>query len=267
MFLRRKIGHRIEPRQTKVNIAAKKNMIDSLKVTLSLKRAYFFWCLEFITIFLFFCKFGVQRMLGIAGIFFASWTQTAELTQPNVLKASRFPSLFSAITRIIDVILLDIRKRLPNLVNSRWLWKISRGIWGNQQRTQKYTRYLSRNMHVFEMVKKASKRLYFLIGNKSALMSRRPICLQLRDSCVSHFVTSVPNRRLGSLHHMPHLALPYDNALASLDLELSLVVHHQRLCQSLFDKYLRGQRSPSSSCTAWLAKLHPQACKDLWCQV
>ena len=28
-----------------------------------------------------------------------------------------------------------------------------------------------------EMVKKASKRLYFLIGNKSALMSRRPNCL------------------------------------------------------------------------------------------
>ena len=60
------------------------------------------------------------------------WTQTAELTQPDVLKASRFPSLFSAITRIIDVILMDIRKRIPNLVNSRWLWKISRGIWGNQ---------------------------------------------------------------------------------------------------------------------------------------
>ena len=28
-----------------------------------------------------------------------------------------------------------------------------------------------------EMVKKASKRLYFLIGNKSAIMSRRPNCL------------------------------------------------------------------------------------------
>ena len=48
---------------------------------------------------------------------------------------------------------------------------------------------------------------------------------------------------------MPHLALSYDNALASLDLELLLVVHHQRLCQSLFDKYLRGQRSPSPSLT------------------
>ena len=57
-----------------------------MKVTLSLKRAYNFWCLEFNTIFLFFCKLGVQRMLGIAGIFFASWTQTAELTQPTVLK-------------------------------------------------------------------------------------------------------------------------------------------------------------------------------------
>ena len=28
-----------------------------------------------------------------------------------------------------------------------------------------------------EMVKKESKRLYFLIGNKSAIMSRRPNCL------------------------------------------------------------------------------------------
>ena len=95
----------------------------SLKVTLSLKRAYFFWCLEFITIFLFFCKFGVQRMLSLAGIFFASWTQTAELTQLHVLDKGFLVSvaLFLAITRIIDVILLDIRKRLPNLVNSRWL--------------------------------------------------------------------------------------------------------------------------------------------------
>ena len=33
-----------------------------MKVTLSLKRAYNFWCLEFNTIFLFFCKLGVQRM-------------------------------------------------------------------------------------------------------------------------------------------------------------------------------------------------------------
>ena len=63
-----------------------------LKVTLSLKRAYFSWCLEFITIFLFFC--WVQRTLSLTGIFFASWTQTAELTKPDVLKASRFPSLF-----------------------------------------------------------------------------------------------------------------------------------------------------------------------------
>ena len=92
-----------------------------IHLTLSLKRAYFFWCLEFITIFLFFCKFGVQRTLSLAGIFFASWTQTAELTKPDALKASRFPSLVLAITRIIDVILLDIRKRIPNLVNSRWL--------------------------------------------------------------------------------------------------------------------------------------------------
>ena len=56
-----------------------------IHLTLTLKRAYFFWCLEFITIFLFFCKFGVQRMLSLAGVFFASWTQTAELTQPGVL--------------------------------------------------------------------------------------------------------------------------------------------------------------------------------------
>ena len=40
----------------------------SLKVTLTLKRAYFLGCLEFITIFLFFCKFGLQRMLSLADI-------------------------------------------------------------------------------------------------------------------------------------------------------------------------------------------------------
>ena len=97
-------------------------------------------------------------------------------------------------------------------------------------------------------------------------MSRRPNCLGFKQAveglfaitrfcCVSRFVTSVPNRRFGPLHHMPHLALSYDNALASLDLELSLVVHHQRLCQSLFDEYLRGQRSPSQSLTAYSTRI------------
>ena len=33
------------------------------------------------------------------------------------------------------------------------------------------------------------------------------VYLELHDSGVSRFVISVPNRRLGSLYHMPHLAL------------------------------------------------------------
>ena len=46
-------------------------------------------------------------------MFFKHWTQIAQLTQPDVLKASWFPLPFLAITRIIDFILLDVRKRPP----------------------------------------------------------------------------------------------------------------------------------------------------------
>ena len=75
-------------------------------------------------------------------------------------------------------------------------------------------------------------------------MSRRPnclglhklykVCLQLRDSCVSRFVTSVPNRRLGSLHHMPHLQ-PYPTT--TLQLRQTLNYHQWYIisaCANLF---------------------------------
>ena len=70
-------------------------------------------------------------------------------------------------------------------------------------------------MHVSEMVKKASKRLYFLIGNKSTLMSRRPNCLGFTQALLGLFAITrslcftllLLNQRFGSLHHMPHLAL------------------------------------------------------------
>ena len=66
-----------------------------------------------------------------------------------------------------------------------------------------------------EMVKKASKRLYFLIGNKSTLMSRRPNCLGFTQALLGLFAITrslcftllLLNQRFGSLHHMPHLAL------------------------------------------------------------
>ena len=81
-------------------------------------------------------------------------------------------------------------------------------------------------------------------------MSRRPICfgftpaaykvcLQLRNSCVSRFLTSVPNRRFGACSKRALSiicsTLSYNSALASLYLELLLVFHNQRLCRSLFD--------------------------------
>ena len=111
-------------------------------------------------------------MLSLAGIFFVSWTQTAELIKPDVLRASRFPSLFSVITRIIDVIFFQIWSALDGYEKLAEECEAIR-----QQRTQTCTSNLSWNMHVFEMAKKAPRRLYFLIGNKSAIMSRRPNCL------------------------------------------------------------------------------------------
>ena len=66
-------------------------------------------------------------------------------------------------------------------------------------------------------------------------------CLWLRDSCVSRFVTSVPNQRFGGCTKeglsIICPTLSYDNAQASLVLEL-LVVYCQSLCQSLFDNIL-----------------------------
>ena len=47
-----------------------------------------------------------------------------------------------------------------------------------------------------EMVKKASKRLYFLIGNKSAIMSRRPELLRFYTS----FIRSVYNYAIPVFH-------------------------------------------------------------------
>ena len=73
---------------------------------------------------------------------------------------------------------------------------------------------------------KAPKRLYFNFLEIKARLCREDrsaqqvlrhqlhkVCLSSRDSCVSRFVTSVPNRRFGactkegSLHHIPHLIL------------------------------------------------------------
>ena len=46
------------------------------------------------------------------------------------VKTLRYPVLLTSCFRY--------RKRLPNLVNASWLWRISRGIWANQKRQLKY---------------------------------------------------------------------------------------------------------------------------------
>ena len=87
-------------------------------------------------------------------------------------------------------------------------------------------------------------------------MSRRPICLGFSYSCyscirsvcnyaISVFHSSLPQYPIDELEREQKRALSiicptlsYDNALASLqlDLEVFLVVHHKRLCQSLSEK-------------------------------
>ena len=61
----------------------------------------------------------------------------------------------------------------------------------------------------------------------------RVLCFKLRPQYLIDDLERVQKRALSII--CPTLS--YDNALASLDLEL-LVVHHQRLCQSLFNSIL-----------------------------
>jgi len=113
------------------------------------------------------------------------------------------------------------------------------------------TSNLSWNIHVFEIVKKASKRLYFLRQLKRAQVEKADL-LRFYTSCIRSvcdyaipvFHASLSQYLTDDLERVQKRALSiicptlsYDNALASLDLEL-LVVHHQRLCQSLFDNIL-----------------------------
>ena len=67
------------------------------------------------------------------------------------------------------------------------------------------------------------------------------------DYAIPVFHASLPQFLINDLEGVQKRALSiicptlsYDNALASLDLEL-LKVHHQRLCQSLFDNILEGR--------------------------
>ena len=110
------------------------------------------------------------------------------------------------------------------------------------------TSNLSWNMHMSEIVKKASKRLYFLRQLKRAHVEKA-LLLRFYTSCIRSvcdyaipvFHASLPQYLIDDLKRVQKRALSiicptlsYDNALASLDLEL-LVVHHHRLCQSLFN--------------------------------
>ena len=110
------------------------------------------------------------------------------------------------------------------------------------------TSNLSWNMHVSEIVKIASKRLYFLRQLKRARAQvEKADLLRFYTSCIRFvcdyvipvFHASLPQYLIDDLERMQRRALSiicptlsYDNGLASLDLEL-LVVHHQRLFQSL----------------------------------
>ena len=93
------------------------------------------------------------------------------------------------------------------------------------------TSNLSWNMHVSEIVKKASKRLYFLRQLKRATMSRKPSCLGFATSCIRSvcdyaipvFHASLPQYLIDDLERVQKRALSiicptlsYDNALASI---------------------------------------------------
>ena len=116
------------------------------------------------------------------------------------------------------------------------------------------TSNLSWNMHVPKIVKKASKRMYFLRQLNRAQVEKADLLNRFYTSCIRSvcnyaipvFHTSLPQYLIDNMEHVQKRALSimcptlsYHNALASLDLEL-LVVHHQRLCQSLFDNILEN---------------------------
>ena len=107
---------------------------------------------------------------------------------------------------------------------------------------------VSWNTLVSEVVKKASKRLYFLRQLKYSNVQKADL-LRFDTSCVrsvcdyavSFFHTSLPQYLIDDWEHVQKRALSiisptlsYTNALAVLDLE-SLVLHQKCLSQSLFD--------------------------------
>ena len=106
-------------------------------------------------------------------------------------------------------------------------------------------------MHVSEKEKKASKRLYFLRQLKRAHVEKA-LLLWFYTSCIRSVCDyAIP---------VFHASLP-QYLIDDLDLEL-LVVHHQRLCQSLFnsiledtDHRLRQPVSYSPKYSLW----HPRA--------
>ena len=106
-------------------------------------------------------------------------------------------------------------------------------------------------MYVSEIVKIASKRLYFLRQLKRAQVEKADLlrfytcCIRsVCDYAIPVFHASLPQYVIDDLERVETRALSiicptlsYDNSLASLDLGL-LVVHHQRLCQPLPDNIL-----------------------------
>ena len=112
------------------------------------------------------------------------------------------------------------------------------------------------DVHVSEMVKKASKRLGFLGAVKASLCQEGRFAqvlhqLHTRSVCnyaIPVFHARLPQYLIDDLERVQKRALSiicptlsYNSALASLELELLLVVHNQRLCQSLFDNILEDR--------------------------
>ena len=120
------------------------------------------------------------------------------------------------------------------------------------------TNNLSWNIHVSEVVKKASKCLYFLRQlkrdnvKKADLLRFSTSCIRfLCDYAVPVFHASLPQYLIDDLERVQKRALSiirptlsYTNALAALDLE-SLMVHQKRLSQPLLDNILEdGDHRP-----------------------
>ena len=104
------------------------------------------------------------------------------------------------------------------------------------------------NIHINEIVKKASKRLYFLIQLKRANVARTdlglfyPSCIRsIMDYAVPVFHYSLPRYLMRELEHVQKRAMSiicpgngYHEALDIMNFK-ELAIHHDEMCETLFD--------------------------------